>query len=152
MTYFRADISGFIIKPKSSGSKEGGTVISDSAKAAGTVISPPKASDTGFSKWSISSKLSFESRAANPLDIRNALLINTQVKANLTPKWSGTYMINFDVLEQKITDQRVRLTRDLHCWTLSLDWRPGYSIFLSLNAKSNLLKDFKMLQKKSYYR
>ena len=112
---------------------------------------PAKNSDPGFSRWSVSSSLSFVSRASNPLDIQNSLLINTTLKANLTPKWSGSYRINFDVLEQKITDQRISLIRDMHCWTLAIDWNPGTSFFIRLNAKSSLLKDFKLLQKKSYY-
>jgi hypothetical protein len=50
-------------------------------------------------------------------------------------------------LEQKITDQRLSLVRDLHCWKLALDWRPGKSIFIGLNAKASLLDKFKLLQK-----
>ncbi|RKY55700.1 MAG: hypothetical protein DRP93_02885, partial [Candidatus Neomarinimicrobiota bacterium] len=114
-------------------------------------IGPAKNSDAGFSRWSVNSSLSFVSRASNPLNIQNSLLVNTTVKANLTPKWSGSYRINFDILEQKITDQRISLIRDLHCWTLAIDWNPGTSFFIRLNAKSSLLKDFKLLQKKSYY-
>ncbi|MBN2780881.1 MAG: hypothetical protein JXR21_02825, partial [Candidatus Marinimicrobia bacterium] len=100
--------------------------------------------DAGFSNWSITSGISFTSTASNPLNIKNRLLINTTVKANLTPKWSGSYIINFDVLEQAITDQRLTLTRDLHCWTLSLDWDPGDSFFISLNAKATMLKALKL--------
>jgi len=112
---------------------------------------PAKNSDLGFSRWSVNTGLSFVSMATNPLNIQNSLLINTTLKAYLTPKWSGSYRINFDVLEQKITDQRISLIRDLHCWTLAIDWNPGNSFFIRLNAKSSLLKDFKLLQKKSYY-
>lgn len=111
----------------------------------------PKNADSGFSNWSISSGINFVYSASNPLNITNSLLVSTTIKAQLTPKWKATYKINFDVLEQKITDQRLSMTRDMHCWTMSLDWRPGNSVFVRLNAKSSLLKDFKMLQHKAYY-
>ncbi|MBW6457834.1 MAG: hypothetical protein K0B52_01595 [FCB group bacterium] len=101
-------------------------------------------SDPGFSNWSVRAGISFTSTASNPLNVTNRLLINTTVTANLTPKWSGTYRINFDVLEQKITDQYISLQRDLHCWALSLDWNPGDSFFISVYAKANVLKALKL--------
>lgn len=117
----------------------------------GTLAELPKNADSGFSNWSISSGVNYVYSAANPLNTKNSLLVSTNINAQLTPKWKATYRINFDVLEQKITDQRLSMTRDMHCWTMSLDWRPGNSIFIRLNAKSSLLKDFKLLQHKAYY-
>ncbi|MEA2076522.1 MAG: putative LPS assembly protein LptD [Candidatus Marinimicrobia bacterium] len=146
--------TGLLIKPRAKEKTPKEIVTLDTTEnreVPKQTIGPAKGSDMGFSKWSINSGISFVSNASDPLDIKNSLLVTTTMKANLTPKWSGTYRINFDVLEQKITDQRISLTRDMHCWTFSLDWRPGNSIFVRLNAKSSLLKDFKMLQKKSYY-
>ncbi|MCF7833499.1 MAG: hypothetical protein K9N05_08010, partial [Candidatus Marinimicrobia bacterium] len=152
MTQLRLN-TGFVIKPKEKGQSELSENNPDSTSNADGPQNPviPKGADTGFDRWSINSGVSFVSNASDPLNIKNSLLITTTMKAYLSPKWSGTYRINFDVLEQKITDQRLSLVRDLHCWTLALDWRPGKSIFLRMNAKSSLLKDFKMLQKKSYY-
>ncbi|MEA3392924.1 MAG: putative LPS assembly protein LptD [Candidatus Marinimicrobia bacterium] len=153
MTYFRAG-TGISFKEKNKKNDRDSSAPADTNNLAlkpENISAPAKNSDTGFSRWSVSSSLSFVSRASNPLDIRNSLLINTTLKANLTPKWSGSYRINFDVLEQKITDQRISLVRDMHCWTLAIDWNPGTSFFIRLNAKSSLLKDFKLLQKKSYY-
>ena len=150
MTSFRADLTGFSIKAKS-GNNKVSSAVGDSTQVDSTVHIHAKGSDSGFSNWRINARMSFNSIASNPLNIRNSLLVNVSAKANLTPNWSGSYNIKFDVLEQKITDQSLKLTRDLHCWTLALDWHPGKSIFIRLNAKSNLLKDFKLLQKKEYY-
>jgi hypothetical protein len=153
MTYFRAG-TGIQFKEKNKKQGQGSSAPADTNNLElkpENISGPAMNSDVGFSRWSVSSSLSFVSRASNPLDIQNSLLINATLKANLTPKWSGSYRINFDVLEQKITDQRISLVRDLHCWTLAIDWDPGDSFFIRLNAKSSLLKDFKLLQKKSYY-
>ena len=153
MTYLRMS-TGFQIKEQSKKKDKQEETGADSSLAqneAQHVHGPIKNADAGFSKWSINSSISFVSNAGDPLNVNNSLLVTTTLKANLTPKWSGSYRINFDVLEQKITDQRISLTRDLHCWTLALDWRPGNYIFIRLNAKSNLLKDFKLLQKKAYF-
>ncbi|MCK4813509.1 MAG: hypothetical protein KAT14_06190, partial [Candidatus Marinimicrobia bacterium] len=108
-------------------------------------------SDEGFSRWSATAGIWFTSTASNPLNIKNRLLVNATLKANLTPKWSGSYRINFDVLEQKITDQRISLTRDMHCWTLSMDWNPGYSFFIRVNVKSSMLKDLKLEKRTGRY-
>jgi lipopolysaccharide export system protein LptA len=152
MTSFRIG-TDIVIKPKTRAKRVVMEEIIDTTKVrvSEEIAKPVKGSDSGFSKWSITSGISYDLKASNPLDIQNSLLITTTMKANLSPKWSGSYKINFDVLEQKITDQSISLKRDMHCWTLSLDWRPGYSVFVRLNAKSTLLKDFKLLQKKSYY-
>jgi hypothetical protein len=104
-------------------------------------------SDQGFSRWSATAGISFTSTASNPLNVINRLLVNTTIKANLTPKWTGTYDIKFDVFEQKITDQRISLSRDLHCWALSLDWDPGDSFFIRVYVKADVLKDLKLEKK-----
>ena len=143
MTYLRLE-TGVQFKEKTKKQENGSSAPADSNNIeikTESLIGPAKNSDPGFSRWSFNSSISFVSMATNPLDIQNSLLVNTTLKAYLTPKWSGTYSINFDVLEQKITDQRIRLIRDMHCWTMSLDWRPGKSILLQLSAKADLLKD-----------
>ncbi len=145
-----------LLKPGEDPRKGRGAVPADSSEGSGDRFSdvspaPAEGADAGFSDWRVTAGLWFTSSASNPLDVRNRLLVNTNLKANLTPKWSGSYQINFDVLEQKITDQRIRLTRDLHCWTLSLDWNPGYSFFIRLNAKSSLLKDLKLEKRTGRY-
>ncbi|MFA6792794.1 MAG: putative LPS assembly protein LptD [Candidatus Neomarinimicrobiota bacterium] len=122
----------------------------DSVKVTNTNM-PAKGADEGFSRWSATAGISFTRSAANPLDVKNRLLVNTEIKAYLTPKWSGSYRINFDVLEHSITDQRITLTRDLHCWALHLDWNPGYSFFIRLNVKSDMLKALKLEKQTGRY-
>ena len=148
LTEFKAG-TDLVLGPKNTGNKgSGGTAADSAATGSGGRVMPPAGADPGFTDWKVSAGLWFTSSAINPLNVRNRLLVNTNIRAKLTPKWSGSYQINIDVLEQKITDQRIRLTRDLHCWTLSLDWNPGYSFFISLRAKADLLKSLK-LEKRS---
>lgn len=149
ITSFKAG-TDLTIKSKE-GSSMGKNADSLQNNGMNTALAPAKGSDAGFSDWRFTAGLWFTSSAGNPLNVKNRLLINTNLKAKLTPKWSGSYQINIDVLEQKITDQRIRLTRDLHCWTLSLDWNPGYSFFIRLNAKSSLLKDLKLEKRSGKY-
>ncbi|MDZ7797708.1 MAG: putative LPS assembly protein LptD [Candidatus Marinimicrobia bacterium] len=149
ITSFKAG-TDILVKPKK-GSITEKDADSLQNNAMNTALAPVKGADAGFSDWQFTAGLWFTSSASNPLNVKNRLLINTNLKAQLTPKWSGSYQINIDVLEQKITDQRIRLTRDLHCWTLSLDWNPGYSFFIRLNAKSSLLKDLKLEKRSGKY-
>lgn len=123
------------------------STAADSSNTAG----PAAGADEGFSHWSVNAGIWFTSYASNPLDIQNRLLVNTSISAHLTPKWSGSYIIKFDVLEQRITDQRIRLTRDMHCWSLFLDWNPGFSFLIRLNVKSDMLKALKLEKQTGKY-
>jgi len=148
ITYFRMG-TDFHFQPKTS-IRSAATANDVPADSDGSDNVPAKAvsgADEGFSRWSVTAGLSFTSSASNPLNVTNRLLVNTTLKAHLTPKWSGTYKIDFDVLEQKITDQRISLQRDMHCWALSLDWNPGDSFFIKVYAKASVLKALKLEKK-----
>jgi hypothetical protein len=152
ITYLRiaTDVS---LKPGTSRKQQAAAkaAAADTNRVAAPAVPAARGSDEGFSRWSATAGISFTSSAANPLNVKNRLLVNTEIKANLTPKWSGSYRINFDVLEHSITDQRITLSRDMHCWALHLDWNPGYSFFIRLNAKSDMLKALKLEKQTGRY-
>lgn len=124
----------------------------DSLSRPENIVEKPQMGDMGFHKWSLSGGIRYTYNAGNPLSISNLLLINGVLKANFTEKWSGSYSINYNILDQTITDQRLKLTRNLHCWKFSLDWNVGYSIFATIQATGSLLEDLKLpLKNGDYY-
>jgi hypothetical protein len=70
---------------------------------------------------------------------------NTDI--SFTKRWKILADVYVDVETQKITNSRITLTRNLHCWNLSFFWIPvggNQSFLFRLNANSNLLQDAKI--------
>jgi len=71
----------------------------------------------------------------------------TRISYSLTPKWDMSLDYNYDLRHKVINNVGVVITRDLHCWEMSLQWyplgwHPGY--FFRLAIKSPMLKDVKI--------
>ncbi|MCR9173955.1 MAG: putative LPS assembly protein LptD, partial [bacterium] len=63
---------------------------------------------------------------------------------SFTKRWKISTRTNFDVKDGKITNSRVSLNRDMHCWALSFDWTPiglNQSFVFSLRSTSPFLQD-----------
>ena len=63
---------------------------------------------------------------------------------SFTKRWKISTRTNFDMKEGKITNSRVSLNRDMHCWALSFDWTPiglNQSFVFSLRSTSPFLQD-----------
>ena len=73
---------------------------------------------------------------------------------SLSEKWKITYNTGYDIQNKEFTQTNFSLTRDLHCWTLSLSWVP-FGQFQSYNfyigVKSTLLKDLKLNRTRSFF-
>jgi len=73
---------------------------------------------------------------------------------SLSEKWKIQYNTGYDFQENEFTQTSFSLTRDLHCWTMSLNWVPfgqfqSYNFFIAV--KSSLLKDLKLNRTRSFY-
>jgi hypothetical protein len=74
---------------------------------------------------------------------------------NLTEKWKVMYQGNFDVQGGKLQFFTTSITRDLHCWQMSLNVTPVgimRSFNISINAKSQLLRDLRINRSRFFYR
>jgi hypothetical protein len=75
---------------------------------------------------------------------------------DFTEKWKSTFSSGFDFETMKITHTQMTVTRNLHCWTMSLNFSPIGSMkfyTFSLNANASMLKDLKLHKEspRSYY-
>ena len=78
-------------------------------------------------------------------EVTQSLRFNGSVK--LTPKWAITMSsFSLDLTKMKFTPGGFQLTRNLHCWQMSFEWRP-FGTFkswsFSIHVLSSMLKDLK---------
>lgn len=86
----------------------------------------------------------------NPNQILNTLGLDGDV--SLTDKWKIGYYADFDIIKQQLSSASLNIHRDLHCWEMSISWRPfgyvrGYN--LTINARSALLRDLRLTKRSS---
>ncbi|MBC7390668.1 MAG: LPS-assembly protein LptD [Opitutaceae bacterium] len=70
---------------------------------------------------------------------------------SLSEKWKIQFSSGFNLTQKLITYTRFGITRDLHCWVMSLNWIPPIpgtinsgSYNFQLNVKSSVLQDLKL--------
>ncbi|MDR0714332.1 MAG: LPS-assembly protein LptD [Bacteroidales bacterium] len=72
--------------------------------------------------------------------------LNFSGSITLTPKWSLNFQSAYDFDAKKISYMTATIQRDLHCWTMSLNFAPFGSakyFFFQINVKSGTLRDLK---------
>jgi len=98
--------------------------------------------------WSANFSFSYAYSHQNPLvEPRRTFNMATTLKLNLSQNWGLTYNPRFDLIERKLVSGSVGVTRDLHCWTLSLNWTPlgtWSGINLVIKPKARQLQDLKI--------
>ncbi len=80
----------------------------------------------------------------NPDRFAQVQTLMFQGDVSFTKRWKLSTRTNFDLKEGKITNSRVSLNRDMHCWALSFDWTPiglNQSFVFSLRSTSPFLQD-----------
>ena len=81
-------------------------------------------------------------------------IFNANGDFSLTPKWKVQFTTGYDFLTKKISSTQFSIYRDLHCWDLSMSWRPfglyqSYSV--DLRVKSAILQDLKLSKRREIY-
>jgi lipopolysaccharide assembly outer membrane protein LptD (OstA) len=72
---------------------------------------------------------------------------------SLTKKTTITYTTGYDIARKEITMTSIGISRDLHCWEMSLDWIPtGYmkSWNFTIRVKASVLADLKYDRRKDF--
>jgi lipopolysaccharide assembly outer membrane protein LptD (OstA) len=72
---------------------------------------------------------------------------------SVTKKTKLTFTSGYDIARKQITMTSVGITRDLHCWDMSIDWIPtGYmkSWQFSIKVKASVLADLKYDRRKDF--
>lgn len=109
--------------------------------------------------WNVSLSFSlsfYKSLAANLRDYTTQVTSNISVNGDfsLTPKWKIGGNTYFDFKTAKISQLSMFITREMHCWQLSINVTPvGYfrSFNISINPKSGVLRDLKINRSRFFY-
>ena len=107
-------------------------------------------------KWAL--QLGFYTSYYNPKYFRDARAQqakNVKISGSLNPtsKWKVQFTTGYDLQNKDITVTSIDIYRDLHCWEMSIGWRPfGYSqgYFINVNVKSSMLRDLKISKNETY--
>jgi lipopolysaccharide assembly outer membrane protein LptD (OstA) len=70
-------------------------------------------------------------------------------RGNIKPtnNWTLSVSSGYDIVRNELTYTIVNITRDIHCWQMSIQWVPfGFqqSYVFGVNAKANILRDAKI--------
>jgi hypothetical protein len=109
--------------------------------------------------WSVNLSYSLDySKVFDPKnkDFKGNLSQNLQFGGtlNITPKWQMGLQGYFNVSEGTINPLMMSISRDLHCWQMSISISPlGLNRYYSINIspKSPILRDLKVNRTRSFY-
>jgi lipopolysaccharide assembly outer membrane protein LptD (OstA) len=80
--------------------------------------------------------------------------VSFQGSVTITKKMSATFQSGYDFNANKITMTNIGITRDLHCWEMSLNWVPNGNLqswnFL-IRVKASVLGDLKYERRKDFH-
>ncbi|MEO6039240.1 MAG: putative LPS assembly protein LptD, partial [Saprospiraceae bacterium] len=81
----------------------------------------------------------------------NNISLNGSIPLN--SKWSiDLNNISYDLISKKIVYPDLGITRDLHCWQMSISWQPTRgTYFFTINVKPGTLEFLKLPYQKNYY-
>jgi hypothetical protein len=103
--------------------------------------------------WSLNMRYSLNYR---PGVLSNKLTQTLSFDGNvtITPKMSATFASGYDFNAKQITYSNVGIVRDLHCWTMNLNWVPigttkGWNF--TIRVKASVLGDLKYERRKDFH-
>jgi hypothetical protein len=100
----------------------------------------------------ISYSFNYSNNGTNSITSQTLSLNNGSV--TLTKKMAATFTTGYDFTGRKITMTQIGLTRDLHCWEMSLNWVPNGTMqswnFL-IRVKASVLGDLKYERRKDFH-
>lgn len=72
----------------------------------------------------------------------------------LTKKMGITYTSGYDFTRKEITMTQIGISRDLHCWNMSVNWIPNGTVKMwnfTIRVKASVLSDLKYERRKDYH-
>ncbi|MCP9767328.1 LPS-assembly protein LptD [Lacihabitans sp. LS3-19] len=105
--------------------------------------------------WSIGLSYTFNYNKQGLSDARITQTVSVNGDFSLTPKFKFTYNTGWDFEFKQITLTNIGIIRELHCWSMSMNWTPisgssirGGGFNFTLQPKSALLRDLKLTKRR----
>jgi hypothetical protein len=104
--------------------------------------------------WSLN--LSYNLNYTHPVNQKASVTqsITANGDLSLSEKWKITYTTGYHFETKQFTTSSFGISRDLHCWTLNLNWTPfGYyqSYYFTIRVKASVLQDLKLERRKPFF-
>ncbi|MCF7806895.1 MAG: hypothetical protein K9M49_03590 [Candidatus Marinimicrobia bacterium] len=97
--------------------------------------------------WTAGFRFRYSYSNDNPMtEAKQTFNMRASLKFNLSENWNLTYSPNFDLINREMVSGTVGVSRDLHCWTMSLNWTPTGrwgGVNITIRPKSPSLQDLK---------
>ncbi len=145
---------GFMLKGDTPGGLRNGkrAVLADDSLSAdstkGFDITADSHPRRNKSAWTARFDFSYRYSHVNPREkALQTFSLRTGLKFNLSENWGITYSPSFDLIKKKMNPSSVGVTRDLHCWKMTLSWTPFGThggINLTIRPKASQLQDLKV--------
>jgi len=81
--------------------------------------------------------------------------VSGSLNFNLTPKWKFSFTSSYDLQRDEFVAPQVKISRDLHCWTMNFTWNPSgtYQGFrFEIRVKAPQLQDLKITKQDQFFR
>ena len=104
--------------------------------------------------WNLRVNYSFTYSRTGYLQPTTSQSVNFSGDLSLTKKWKVVFSSAYDFKQKQFISTNINISRDLHCWQMSLSWIPFgryQSYNITINAKSTLLQDLKLNRRRSWY-
>ena len=104
--------------------------------------------------WDISLNYYYNLSRSIPSKENITSSISGSLNFNLTPKWKFSATGSYDLQRKEFAAPQIRISRDLHCWTMNFTWNPigtyrGYN--LEIRVKAPQLQDLKITKRDQFY-
>ncbi|HMN25087.1 MAG TPA: putative LPS assembly protein LptD [Ignavibacteriaceae bacterium] len=104
--------------------------------------------------WDISLNYYYNLSRPVPSKENTSSSVSGSLNFNLTPKWKFSVTGSYDLKQKEFAAPQIRISRDLHCWTMSFTWNPigsyrGYNF--EIRVKAPQLQDLKITKRDQFY-
>ncbi|MBK7629443.1 MAG: LPS-assembly protein LptD [Ignavibacteriales bacterium] len=104
--------------------------------------------------WDISLNYYYNLSRPIPTQENTSSNVSGSLNFNLTPKWKFSVTGSYDLKQKEFSAPQIRISRDLHCWTMSFTWNPiglyrGYNF--EIRVKAPQLQDLKITKRDQFY-
>ena len=104
--------------------------------------------------WDISLNYYYNLSRTVPSSEITSSSVSGSLNFNLTPKWKFSVTGSYDLKQKEFAAPQIRISRDLHCWTMNFTWNPigsfrGYNF--EIRVKAPQLQDLKITKRDQFY-
>jgi len=104
--------------------------------------------------WDISLTYNYNLSRPTPLAETSYSNISGGFNFNLTPNWKFSFTGSYDFESKEFAAPQIRVSRDLHCWTMNFTWNPigtytGYRF--EIRVKAPQLQDLKITKQDQFF-